>query len=85
MLAVLRFREWVLGLFRAGVGAPPVVPPSPVAQPLVAPAEEPVLVPPLAHEERSAPMPAKKPRRRRKKWNEVSAWNARLRSPLVDE
>lgn len=28
----LRLREWVLGFFRVGVGAPPAMPPAPVAR-----------------------------------------------------
>ncbi|WP_141332202.1 hypothetical protein [Myxococcus sp. AB025B] len=86
MLAVLRLREWVLGLFRVGFGTPPAMPPAPVELvPGAALGEtEPAL--PLTREENAALTPAKKPRRRqKKKWNEVSAWNARLRSPLVDE
>jgi len=77
-------KQWVLGLFRAGFGAPRVEPPAPPPPPAEAVPAAPELPAPAL--DTAVPAPAKKARKRRKKrWTEVSAWHARLRSPEVDE
>ncbi|WP_426730238.1 hypothetical protein [Myxococcus faecalis] len=83
MLSVLRFWEWVLGLFRAGFGAAVVDAPSIPAEPVVAPVD-PVLPPVPVTSVAESLAPAKPKRKRKRMGSAVRAWNARLRSPHAD-
>ncbi|GEL75732.1 hypothetical protein MVI01_75160 [Myxococcus virescens] len=78
----LSFKEWVMGLFRAGFGGWWNAPAPVVLSSLVEPTPPPPSTTSLSVVEAQPPVKPKKKRKRSE--SAVWAWNARLRSPEAD-